>query len=348
MLFQPDLFSISRPEWVKVSEDSLSTLDNVLTRLPKWFLPQEAFPEQSGALGINSSNFRLYTSKGVFLLKRWSDQTAHQDIENTLAIMKWLASCYLPVPVPVDLYKGSFTLKSNSATWSVFPFIEGDYFSGVGDELGLAAEITGRIMQTLSFLPKSLMPNVAPIPMTNSDGKILQKFNECSGDWERMLGKEQTELLAEWWPILMEEWHTLNSINLVAGPIQASHFDLHPHNILMREGRIAAILDFEACKVMPIGFALGFAAMKQCRQALVASTLPDNLRSIGSHYVARLVKACPDAHKIVANFGNLAVAETLRRICIILRLNLESGEKKWNKVLPIQLNHLGEARALFG
>jgi aminoglycoside phosphotransferase (APT) family kinase protein len=348
VLFQSDLFSKSSPKWVKVNKDLLGTLDDALLALPKWFHPLEAFPEESGALGINSNNFRLHTSSGIFLLKRWSEKATYKNLQSILAIMNWLASLKLPVPQPIELYKSNFLIKSNSRFWSVFPFIEGKYFSGIGNELFAAAETTGRIMQSLSILPKSLMPMEAPRQMTNSDGKILYKFKERSGDWEVMLGKEQAELLALWWPVLIEEWRKINSMNLESGPIQAAHFDLHPHNILTREGQIVAVLDFEDCKVMPVGFALGFAALKQCRQTLALNMMTEDPRSVGMSYLSHLTYTYSGCRALTDNIGNLAISEVLRRICFILRLNLEMGEKKWNNVLPIQLSHLGEARALFG
>ena len=132
------------------------------------------------------------------------------------------------------------------------------------------------------------------------------------------------------------------------GQIQAAHFDLHPHNILVGGGKVAAVLDFEACKVMPVGFALGFAALKQCRQAMTLHPLSADPRRVGSLYADHLLRTCPRVRGLIAHFGDLAVAEVLRRICIILRLNVENGDKKWNKVLAVQLRHLVEARALFG
>ena len=42
----------------------------------------------------------------------------------------------------------------------------------------------------------------------------------------------------------------------------------------------------------------------------------------------------------------MAQIETLRRVGIILQLNLE-GNNIWNKVLPILISHLYEAEELF-
>ena len=325
-----------------------SALDEVLSRLPQSLLPLMADPEQSDALGINSNNFRLKTTKGAFVLKRWSDQAKPLDVQNTLAIMAWLASRQLPVPAPVKLQQDSFSLSIGSGTWSLFPFVEGAYFSGADDDLRSAAEATGRLMETLAPLPAACLPSEGPEQMTAADGELLRLVKDSSKTWDELLGAEHAELLALSWPVLMAEWEALTAKNIVSGRIQAAHFDLHPHNLLVTEGKVVALLDFEACKVMPIGFALGFAALKQCRQAMTLRPLMRDPRLVGSLYLDHLLSTLPYARQFVTHLGDLAVAEVLRRICIILRLNLEKGERKWNKVLGTQLGHLGEARALFG
>jgi aminoglycoside phosphotransferase (APT) family kinase protein len=339
---------MSRPGWAKMDIAMKSALDEVLSRLPQTHLPLVADPEKSDAFGINSSNFRLKTTKGVFVLKRWSDQAIPRDVHNTLGIMAWLASRQLPVPAPVEIQQDSFTLSIGSGTWSLFPFVEGDYFSGADDELCAAAEATGRLMETLTLLPATRLPSEGPAQMTAADGELLRRVKHVSKNWDLLLGTEHAEVLALSWPVLMAEWEALSAKNIVSGRIQAAHFDLHPHNLLINEGKVVALLDFEACKVMPLGFALGFAALKQCRQAMTLRPQMSDPRLVGSLYLDHLLLTLPCAHQFATHLGDLAVAEVLRRICIILRLNLEKGERKWNKVLGTQLGHLGEARALFG
>ncbi len=323
-------------------------LDEVVSQLPPAYWPLRAPPEQSDALGINSKNFRLNTAEGDFVLKRWSHQAFNQDVRHTLAIMDWLAAERLPVPAPVKLARDTFTLSTDSGTWSLFPFVEGAYFSGAGDELYAAAEVTGRLMETLTLLPTTCVPNGGPSHLAVADGELLGRVKYISAKWDALFGAEHAELLALSWPLLMAEWENLNATTLASGRIQAAHFDLHPHNLLVDAGEVVAVLDFEACKVMPVGFALGFAALKQCRQAITLGPSPSDPRSVGSSYANHLLGGCPAARELVSYLGDLAIAETLRRICIILRLNLESSEKKWNKLLRVQITHLSEARALFG
>jgi hypothetical protein len=324
-------------------------LDEVLLKLPPAYRPFRGAPQQSDAMGINSSNFRLNTAQGAFVLKRWSHKAVNQDVLHTLAIMDWLASQHLPVPAPVKLEEDNFSLSTESGTWSLFPFVEGSYFSGTGDdELNAAAEATGRLMGTLSQIPSTCVPNAGPSHFAVADGELLGRVKDLSAKWDELFGAEHADLLALSWPSLMAEWETLKSNKLEGGRVQAAHFDLHPHNLLVQASEVVAILDFEACKVMPVGFALGFAALKQCRQAMTIRFSTSDPRLVGASYANHLLRAYPGARELVAHLGDLAVAETLRRICIILRLNLETGENKWNKVLGIQIGHLSEARALFG
>jgi hypothetical protein len=98
---------------------------------------------------------------------------------------------------------------------------------------------------------------------------------------------------------------------------------------------------------MPIGYALAFAGLKQCRQAVCISRDLNSAKKIGQNYIKDIKSKLQMDDSWIENFSDLALAEIMRRICIILRLNLE-GNKEWNKVLPVQIAHLYEAKMLFG
>lgn len=350
MLFRPDLFSVSRPEWVEVDPAIAPLLDEVLQRLLNVCDPLTAAPQQSGALGINSKNFRLSTSEDDFVLKRWAGRPGYVDhnIGRTLAIMDWLAFRGFPVPAPVKLSQDEFILRTDLGAWSVFHFAEGEYFSGIDDELFSAAEISGYLMEELAKIPSSCLPLRGPSHFSGADRDLLGRANHNSNKWDEFFGEEDANYLASSWPLLVTEWGKVNLNQCLGGHIQAAHFDLHPHNLIAQKSAIAAVLDFEACKVIPVGFALGFAGLKQCRQAMTVMDSSTDPRRVGEDYAKTLSVRYPEARKIIPHFGDLAVAETLRRIFLILRLNLDSGEKKWNQILRVQIAHLREARALFG
>jgi hypothetical protein len=348
VLFQADLFSISRPGWVTASKSYDHVLGNLATFLPVAFFPLLGELEQSEALGINSSNFRLSTSQGIFLLKQWSRAAKAADLKKTLTLMTWLATKELPVPAPIKFINGEVLLKLDSSTWSLFPFIEGNYFSGANGELEVAAQMTGRLIDVLAHVPSSCAPSAGPRHLTTADSKLLRRIEAASDQWDDLLGSAHAHLLRKCWPALMMEWEQLTDAGLDAGNTQASHFDLHPHNLLVKGDRVSAVLDFESCKLMPVGYALGFAALKQCRQTVALSQLPTDAPFVGARYIAQLSGCSSINDAIARRLGDFAVSEVIRRICLILKLNIENGDKTWNRVLPVQLGHIREARALFG
>jgi len=345
--FQPDFFSCAEPVWHPLNAELVRTLDELQENLPKALLPILESPLQSAAFGINSSNFKLFTSGGMLLLKRWPSHTDVTAVSKTLSLMSWLASNDIPAPTPLRFQHGDLLLKTNSGNWSVFPFFDADYFSGTDNQLQVAAKISGRLMSTLSRLPPSLMPEIGPNHLTEADSQILHRVEAARGQWRHIFGEGNAIVLEDYWDEVVAEWSRLTSNPPIAGPLQASHYDLHPHNLLFDGNNVAAVLDFEACKVMPVGYALGFAALKQCRQAIAAKAGGNDIRSVGSRYIGHLVDSNTNALNLADAISDLAICEVLRRINIIFRLNIESGNKAWNHVLPIQLGHISEAKLLF-
>lgn len=345
--FQPDIFSSVKPVWHPLDAELERTLDEVQNFLPAALLPICNAPLQSATFGINSSNFKLATSGGSLLLKRWPRHSDVATISKTLSLMSWLSSNGIPVPVPLRFQNGELLLQEHSGIWCVFPFIDADYFQGSEGQLKAAAQMTGTLMDTLSRLPSSLTPENGPAHLTDSDGQILRRVGAARGEWKRIFGEESAFALAEHWDEVLANWDRLIANKPIVGARQAAHFDLHPHNLLLTGNTVTAVLDFEACKVIPVGYAFGFAALKQCRQAIAFSQSTNDIPSVGTRYLTYLVDCNPIAHSLVPAIGDMAICEILRRICIILRLNIENKDRTWNRVLPIQLGHLCEAKMLF-
>lgn len=343
--FQPDLFSRSRPGWVVADAGTTGLVEALINDLGEASLRLTSPPEQSQGLEINSNNLRLTTRGGRFLLKRWSDAADIAAVERTLELMDWLGARGLPVPAPMRP-RDSLLIHHRGSRWSLFPFIEGSWFSGRSAELEASADISGRLSLALGGLPQRLLPGDGPQHLSDSDHEVLARMERERPRWESMLGAEHASMLASCWDDLMLQWRRLRDDPPLAGPVQAAHFDLHPHNLLMDRGHVTAVLDFEACKMMPIGYAIAFAGLKQGRQAVVARDAVGGAGRIGEAFLSRVVRVCP-ALAGVTRYADLALAETLRRLSIIIRLNIAEGVTTWNKVLPIQLAHLSESRLLF-
>ena len=199
----------------------------------------------------------------------------------------------------------------------------------------------------LSAAPPSLRTTRECHHFTKQDNEAIE-FVESNRDlWVKIFGFEIAELLGIHWGHTWEEWSRMRLSSLNAGPKTMAHLDLHPFNILVKNGKIAALLDFDSCKMMPAGYALAFGAMKQCRQAVARCGDPEMAGFFGSRYVEVLVAANPQAYWLTKYSCDLALAEVFRRIALIFRLNIESADTRWNMVLPVQIAHIAECKALF-
>ena len=345
-LFSPDIFSSARPEWTKGSFNSFSGLKTLVDYLPAGFNSNQPLIEYSGGLEINSSNFKVSLKGESLLLKRWSKSAEKDQVERVLLTMDWLANSEIPVPRPIKFGDGSFLLQHDGYFWSCYPFVDGEYFSGKGSQITSVALITAKLTNALSKLPPELIPDKGPVHLTDEDNRIIIEIEGLQSKWEVFFGTEYAKHLEDSWELLTHNWHRIRKMGANPGPETAVHFDLHPHNMIFNDSQATAVLDFESCKVMPVGYALAFAGLKQCRQTIAFHGDASLARETGRIYLNILSSELEIDKPLVNNFCDLALAEIIRRICIIFRLNI-SGNKEWNRVLPVQLAHLYEAKALF-
>jgi Ser/Thr protein kinase RdoA (MazF antagonist) len=340
--FSPDIFSDPVPKW---TGGSIENLGSLIKYLPEGF-GKNLMVEYAGGLEINSNNFKLTENGKSIIVKRWSKASEQKQLERILNTMDWLESSGMEVPKPIEFADGNLLLSQGGYNWSCYPYFSGNYFSGKDYEISNAAQMTARLANTLSNLSAELIPEAGPKHLTDEDNETLTSTDRKRDDWESFFGTEYAVMLENSWVDIMNVWARLKKNRVNAGPSMAVHFDLHPHNLIFKGSEVSAILDFEACKVMPVGYAIAFAGLKQCRQAVSFCGDSSLANKIGKNYIQTISSNIEFENAWIENFSDLALAEIMRRICIILKLNLQ-GNKDWNKVLHVQIAHLYEAKALF-
>jgi hypothetical protein len=346
--FKPDIFSNTIPSWNHAGEEITNIIMGILKFIPieiKNFNNIDI--EYPGSFEINSNNFRVTLGGDKFLLKRWSQKVEPQQLQIILEIMTWLTLNNLPVTAPVKFNNGDLLLFYDKYNWSLFPFVDGDYFSGKGYELESLAEISGILTEVLTKLPNELMPNSGPLHLSDSDDILIKEMDAQAKYWQLIFGDENACLLKNQWNEFRSVWDKLRTESIFPGPMMPSHFDLHPHNVLVKSGHVAALLDFESCKMFPIGYSFGFNTLKQCRQAVVSSGKKNNAQHIGYKYLNVMKRNCPRIESYIETISDLANTEVIRRLCVIFRLNIEQKNKIWNHILPIHLGHLKESKQIF-
>jgi Ser/Thr protein kinase RdoA (MazF antagonist) len=344
-VFAPDLFSLPSPGWVPVSEAVAEMVSSVLASVGDVALVPTGPAEQADGLELNSSNLRISTRAGRFVLKRWSSEADPRDTLRTVLLMDWLHRQGLAVPQPVRL-GDAWVYEHEGRRWSLFSFIEGSCFIGHDGEAESAAISSGRLARVLASVPAELAPGLGPSHLSDADDALFARMNQERGQWNEYLGSTMASQLKSAWDRILRRWVQLRESPPEAGVQRASHFDLHPRNLLMRGQKVVAILDFESCRSLPIGYAMAFAGLKQGRQAVVAGGNALDAPRVGRLFVERYRTAFPATQKL-DRVADLAAVEVLRRIAVILRLNVEQRIANWNGVLPVQIAHLEEANALF-
>lgn len=346
--FAPDLFSSSRPKWRRVSLPFEALVRDMDGLLPAEYLSSGQPPEQIDGLEINSNNLRLTSASGSkTVLKRYPETVNISELHKTLGLMAWLTDQGLPVPKPLPFSNGNMSISYGDGEWVLFPFVDGEYFSGTQEELDAAAKTVGVLASKLSEAPASLRAIRECHHFTTQDDEAIEFVQKKRGLWTKTFGFDIAQLLNIHWEYVWGEWCRIRINPPDPGPKTLAHLDLHPFNILVKDGKIAALLDFDSCKMTPPGYALAFGALKQCRQAVARDGRPEMAGFIGSRYVEVLVAANHQACMLEKNSCDLALAEVFRRIALIFRLNIESADKRWNMVLPVQFAHIAECKVLF-
>jgi hypothetical protein len=179
--------------------------------------------------------------------------------------------------------------------------------------------------------------------------QILNKMKKNRNKWNLIFGAKLAKKLNQNWDLIENIYSSNFKKKKIAKVNQISHLDLHPHNILNKKEMFNSFLDLESCKEMNAGYALAFCCLKICKQTIIKKKLKkDNEKKLLVEiFIKQIEKNYPQIKKLYKDFYYFATSEVIRRMMIIFQLNLEKKLKTWNKVLPIQIDHLKESKVLF-
>lgn len=203
------------------------------TQLPRWSgLPLRRLPP----VGTDNQLFRL----GDELLVRMP--RIHWAADAPALETRWLPhlASFLPAEIPAPVALGE-PADDYPWSWSVVPWIEGATVTGrhLGHETDnvdwheLASDV-GEFLVALRRVDAA----GAPLKTDGSRGADLTEADEWVREWTAKAGDrvDQTAVIAAWEESLAAEpW---------AGPPAWLHCDVHEGNLLVRDGRLAAVIDW--------------------------------------------------------------------------------------------------------
>lgn len=345
-LFKPDIFSQTIPKWIKATSYLESELEPIISKMFNACDLKKVNIEFSGSMEINSSNFRVSFLKKKYIIKKWPINQTHKSILNINKTVLFLENNQISVPKIMPLFKNEMILKSNNHLWTCSEFIGGEYFSGKNNQLESAALLTANTTNKLFFLPKDISPKRKIRIDLSEMLQLINKTEFSSSNWEKTFGLELSCLLNSNISKLKYLCKDFKSKKINCGQVFPNHYDMHPHNILFDNNDSPHLLDFESIVEIPTGNSIAYSTLKQCRQS-ISLNQNESPSEVSKLYID-LLAANLKIGKLdwIDNFKELAQIETLRRISIVLKLNIE-GNCSWNKVLPVLFSNLYEAEELF-
>ena len=345
--FKKDIFSQKKISWNKNNLIEEKEIKKIKLFLKKNNFGNLICVKKRLGLESNSQNFKIKINNGTYLLKKWSKNLRTQEINSIIRLNQDLSKIKSLVPKIIKI-NGYEKFKIDGERWTLYNFINAGHYSGSNNEFfNLSLEL-GKFFKVLKGIQKkSKSPDTFKYYNYNSK-KTLLKIKKIKKNWKSIFGIKLAKIIDKNFK-LIEETYLVNSTktNLV-NVNQLAHFDLHPHNILVRKEKIISFLDIESCKRMNAGYALAFCCLKICKQTISENKIKD--LDAAKKYVEIFRKKVslnyPDIDILFPYFFYFSTSEVLRRILIIFNQNLKSINT-WNKVLEIQIDHLKEAKILF-
>ncbi len=236
-------------------------INQILSEYDLKLLGKPHVPLNSG----RSKSIIIDTDQGKKILKRYEETVSDSMIEYEHSIVKFLKGIGFPVPGILTSNNGTTITNQGGARYVIFDFIKGgfhyrDYWVPPSQEKRYIAA-SGKIFADLhkklkDFVPEGINP-YGFINMERGRERNLEWYLEQLSDNQKQFtgssgGKSpqaenilhsQTGNIQE---SLVELENEINQANL---PKQIIHGDYGPYNILFKDNKIIAVLDFELARL---------------------------------------------------------------------------------------------------
>lgn len=347
-MFKPDLFSDNEVHFFKSDEDHFDLVSSVIKSAYSHFDASVAEVYQSGAIELNSNNYKLELDAQVYVLKKIkgdvsvkSEKIAQANVVNMLVSQ----GVKLPEVLPTDSsdliaeYMGDF--------WCLMPYLDGRYYSGKIREFYSVVDGMVDLCQELASLECERIGSVKGISFfSDKSSEIFCSYLNNKAQLLSLFGENATEILLEMRDDIKAAIDDLAIYHKEHNCVSLAHIDVHPHNVLVQSGSLISLLDFESILWTDAETAFLFSVFKLARQAVVnndLSSIQEALNSVISRAGNRgvVLGLSKERLKLLTKF------EVIRRLLLILDLSLNQGVNDWNHVLPIQLLSLGEIDVLY-
>jgi Ser/Thr protein kinase RdoA (MazF antagonist) len=359
LLFRPDLFSrpapaplTAPPEWQALHIEPLARrYESSIGRL----LKAETFgaPPAPGRLA-NGITCRLLCEAGVFVLKIVMNPDVLRDLDRQLATMRAIVANTDLSPDVISPDAGDLAVQIADGTAAyLMSCFEGHSFAATPAETISAGRRLPEFLKAASQVPENVRPRRQRNPyFTEIEEAGLVQLRAERKNWPSAFGAETAVFMEKYWPEFEHELSLLRPFGerLNTQELAFGHFDLHPHNLVSRDGALVGVIDLDACFRAPASLFPAFALLKLLKQLFVRVRSGETDLATAENAAALFRR---DIYAYAAKLGispnelaDTAKLEAMRRFLSVCRFGLEGREIPWNGPI-VHFAAIAEADRLF-
>lgn len=347
-MFKPDIFSDGEVSFFRSGLDVECQVKALLEREYPSCAANVEDVCQSGAIEINSNNYKFNSNGKTYILKKLSFlESAYQGRTQQAELVNRLVSEGIDIPEIFRSRKNLLLTEYEGKYWCLMPYREGRYYTGDNNEFEDTSCSIVLLFQKLKCINVTEYPAIARIEFFDEDFRKLAQ--SCLNNEAALINEFSDEIRERLSSLSKGISDTVDDLLIYHEGFDrrgVAHIDLHPHNLLIDSGKLESYLDFDSLLNTDSNTAFLFSVFKLARQAAVVKGLAEVKNS--------LKKVIEYAYELGVlnnisknNIITLSKFEVIRRLVLILDLSINQGINDWNHVLPIQLESLNEIEELY-
>ncbi len=223
-----------------------------------------AFSLRALSGGLLNQSALIEAGRQRLLLKVYRDKMDNAAVAETHRLMAFVAARGIPVPLPVAVG------EVGGRVVALYPFVAGVHPPKFNDPyVEVMGGMLGRIDAVLDgFRPSAPKPLAASLSRAQDVPGFLREMDEVRAQLHVLRPSDRAYIgrclddLA--WAVREVPWQETNTDDL---PVRVCHNDFHSYNVLMRGGRITAVLDWEKAGWQFRGFEAMRSVIFNCRSS---------------------------------------------------------------------------------
>lgn len=241
------------PETDRAAEDGYDRIEpaELAATLAAWDLPTLQSVEPFDRGSRRAPKLRLVTDGGVLLLKRRQpEQAGPLRVAFAHAALSHLAARGVPVAAPLPDRRGRTAVRRPAGCYELFPFLPGRRPRPDARSADAAGGMLARMHEAAAdFQP----PGPAEAGSWHAVAELPRTLDAVPRRVRRIDPGIDEADLARCCRFLTRAYGLASerAAEAMAGPARLVHGDWHPGNLLAHDGRLTAVLDFDAARLEP-------------------------------------------------------------------------------------------------